>query len=196
MGLRYSFDIIADRQAVSALLRKVAASVTARHRERLLACTPFTPETALRDLRRDEFERGSEICLAFLVKPTPEVVAYGVGLGTEAERRLVPVGCVWTSLRCGERFACLSATAATSDMSRLFAASPAVQDVFTGIASRAACRAAYFYDESEHYRLLWPTQRAIESPPEDDFPEDQIDGYCAAVLAAAGFPAGGPTGGA
>lgn len=32
MGLRYSFGIIADRQAVDALLREIAASVTTRDR--------------------------------------------------------------------------------------------------------------------------------------------------------------------
>jgi hypothetical protein len=189
MGLRYSFDIITDRKAVDALLREVASSVTARDRDRLLACIPFTPETALRDLRRDEFERGSDICLAFLVEPTAEVVGYSGKLGTEVEGGLVPVGCVWTSLRWGDRFAYLSASAATSDMSRLFAASSAVQAVFAKVASRADCHAAYLYDESEHYRLIWPTERTFESPPEDEFLlDDQIDRFCAAVLTAAGLP--------
>lgn len=197
MGLHYSFDIIADRQAVDTLLREVAASVTARDRDRLLACTPFAPETALRDLRRDEFERGSEICLAFLVEPTPEVAGYGAETGVEPERGLVGVGCVWTSLSVGKRFAYLTARAATSVMSRLFAASPAVQAVFTGIASRAACHAAFLYDETEQYHLLWPIQRTVELPFDDPFlQENDIDGLCAAALSAAGLPAGGPAVGA
>ena len=175
------------------LLREVAASVTARDRDRLLARTPFEPESALRDLRRDEFERGSGVCLAFLVEPTPEVVAYRAGTEVAIERGLIPVGCVWTSLRVGERFAYLSATAATSPMSRLFAGSPAVQGVFTGIASRAACRAAYLYDESQHYHLLWPRRRTVEPPAEEEFllADDNIDEFCAAVLSAAALPAGG-----
>ena len=193
MGLRYSFDIIADRNAVDALVLEVAASVTSRNRDRLLACTPFLPEAALRDMRRDVFERGTDICLAFLVAPTSEVVSYSAGSGAESERGLVPVGCVWTSLRAGERFAYLSAAAATSPMSRLFEASPTVQSVFTGIAARAGCRAAYLYDESERYRLLWPSRRAVEPPPDEDefLLEHRVDDFCAAVLAAAGLPAGG-----
>jgi hypothetical protein len=192
MGLDYSFNLITERQAVDALLREVAASVVATDRDRLHACMPSTPETALRDLRRDEFERGSDICLSFLVEPSPEVLKYDATLGAEPVNGSVPIGCVWTSLLIGKRFAYLRAVAATSDMSRLFAESNAVQGVISRMASNAGCYAAYLDDETERYHFIWPTRRTFEWADDIDYHlEDSVDTFCNAVLSAAGLPDGG-----
>ncbi len=198
VGLRYFFEIIADRETIDAVLREVAASVTPADRDRLLACIPFSPTTGLKDVRRNKYEGGRSLCLTFPVEPTPEVVDYYAAFGGESESGPIPIGCVWTLVRSGRRFTYLSAMAATSGMSRLFVASPAVQAVFIGIASRARCRAAYLYldDESQSCRLLWHGRRAVERPAhaeEEEFlSDDEIDDYCAALLVAAGLPIDDP----
>src|SRR5213076_2857582 len=98
-----------------------------KDRNRLLAAAKVSSERIMEVIQRDDLEsrlsgRGSEdICLTFLFPSDEHLVAHGsVAQSDDPQTGRLAIGCVWSWIRCGERYGLFRATAATSDMSRLF----------------------------------------------------------------------------
>lgn len=100
---------------------------------------------------------------------------------------MASIGCIWSTIVTGQRFAMFTATAATSHMSDLFRESPSVRTVFTEIASESGCRVALFDDEQPEVIVFWPEgpRRIWIDHPWNDYFDFEVDGYCAAAIQAA-----------
>jgi hypothetical protein len=207
MGLRYRFELVTHTAAIDALLGTVAEHLTEPDASRLRAALPWVPEID-RDLvwgagrpERDrqgilclasEGEpRPNDFCLSFAFRPDAELDAYARALGAAQTGTRVAVGCVWTQLHVGDEHALLSATAATSDMSRLFASSRSVHDTWIEIARASRALAVFLDTERDFDRdCLWPEAKAVPLVGPDgfwsgDFESLRVDAYCFELLRSA-----------
>lgn len=191
MGLRYSFELVTRADAIDALLRALAAHLAEPDAARVLAALPWRPAIerelvwgsgrpcrdrqgicglALRDV-----ERTNDWCVGLAFPPDPELERYATAYGARRRGSDVVVGCVWTSLHVGDEDALLQATAATSDMSRLFASSRSVHETWVAIAREANASLVLLDTEDLYERTcLWPHTRAV--------PYVGIDGFCSGDL--------------
>jgi len=199
MGLRYAFEIVTDRTSIESLIRVIAKHLEPKGRTRLLAAAKVSSERIMEVIQRDDlesrlFEKGNEeICLTFLFPSDERLVAHGsVAQSDDPQTGRLAIGCVWSSIRCGERYGVFRATAATSEMSRLFAHSQSIRETFLGIAKEAGAALLLLDDEQEPRYGIWPREGRLTStlnPEEfpDPFPDPlDIDRYCSALLAGAG----------
>lgn len=105
---------------------------------------------------------------------------YPVPLGSD---QTASIGCVWTHVVTGERYAVIQFTAATSDMSRLFERSQNIRAIFVNLAEKSKVLAMQLDTEDldENYQamapdtfynmayLLYPEDRKIRWLGPDDF---------------------------
>ncbi len=209
MGLDCSFLVVTPVRRVDALLEAIAAHLVPDDQARLRAALPWSPavdrvsewlgDPPARDRRgiaklpREAGERGEDYCFTFLIPRDEVLTAYEQsGSPVSAEGGLVAVGCVWCDLRAGDEWAVFRATAATSDMSRLFERSPSVRALWSQVASKAQATALLFDTEDlEGWELLHPGSGRVTRPDEEPYElEDRlhlnIDGYFAEALQEAG----------
>lgn len=211
MGLNYSYNVVTSEAGVGALVDALAACVASDDAARLRAARPWRPRVerglvwgggpAERErvgfggLAPRAHERGNTVCFGFVFPLDPEVAAYeGAQRAVRREGDRVIVGCVDTTLRVGEEFALLTATACTSAMSRLFAGSAAVRGVFTALAESAHADAVFLDTEEEHeWERVWPAPArvgrvGIDSFCSGDFESVRVDAYVCEMLRVARMP--------
>lgn len=211
MGLNYAYNVVTSQASVDALVDALAACVASDDAARLRAARPWRPRVerslvwgggrperervGFGGLAPRPHERGNTACLGLLCPLDPEVAAYEGAqraVGREGDR--VVVGCVDTTLRVGEEFALLTATACTSAMSRLFARSAAVRGVFAAMAEAAHADAAFLDTEEEYaWERVWPAPArvgrvSIDSFCSGDFESVRVDAYVCEMLRVARMP--------
>ncbi|MEO7734311.1 MAG: hypothetical protein ABIY55_25360 [Kofleriaceae bacterium] len=194
MGLNYGFHVIVPRARTTALLEAVAAHLVDADRARLIAALPWQPSvesqrllasteiaTDARGIARlalQTSETPESWCFSFMHRADAPLIAYLADHPAPHNRHaalgeLVRVGCVWTTLRAGETLAVFEGVAATSDMSRLFAASASVQATWVDIAARAGALQLFFDTEDEIYwDVVANPRRRVPRPPDEDFTFD------------------------
>lgn len=195
MGLNYSFEIIAPRDSVARLVEALAAHLVPDDAGRLLDAVREDPGRLMSVVRRGSHEaaRGrGELCLTFLFEPDDWFAKNGWAdhLDDPATGR-VAIGCVWSSLRCGDRFVLFRGTAATTSMSQLFEQSPNVWEIFARVGREARAALVAFDDEEDELVGVWPRQGRAGACVVDSFVLDEVyqlrvDPYCEAVLGAFG----------
>jgi len=207
MGLRYSFILIARREPADKLTPILVDHVAHDDRVRLLAAASTNLEEFVHRIKRDTLEErlrkvSGDICLTFLFPQDDALRAYVARQDPSAMQQqrtynnvedtdIIPVGCVWTKWKDGKEFIIVETTAATSDMSRLFAQSTSVAETFQRIAQRAEAVLLLFDDESPELLQVWPGARRrlekinVDHYYDSNFTTLDVDQYCFALLAAA-----------
>ena len=196
MGLDYSYEIIASREAAARLVESLAAHLVSSDAERLLTASRESAEGLMANVRREQYE-ARDLCLSFLFGSDERIAEHGGidGMSDPATNR-VAIGCVWSKFRCGDRFVLFSATAATSAMSRLFESSPSIRAAFTQIGREAGALLVAFDDEQGALVGVWPCTQRMGACVLDEMVRDAdfellVDPYCTAVLQAFGIAPGG-----
>ncbi|ADG67777.1 hypothetical protein Plim_1947 [Planctopirus limnophila DSM 3776] len=196
MGIDYSYEIVAPRKAVIRLVESLASHLVPDDADRLLSAVRKAPERLMAVARRGQYETH-DLCLSFLFAPDDRIAEHGGNdrLSDPVSGR-VAIGCVWSSLRCGDRFALFRGTAATSGMSHLFESSPNIRAAFTKIGQDAGAWLVAFDDEQDDLLGVWPHARRMGEGVVDELVRDceyelRVDEYCDAVLRAFGVSAGG-----
>lgn len=203
MGLNYSFTLLCERSRIDAVLAALAEHLVPEDRMRVLSALPWRPASETERLvRSGEMAvdaRGihgmprtsselSEHCLSLALSVAPE---HRDQWPYRLEDGRTGIGCMWTSIDAGRRFAAIQMTAATSDMSRLLEAGSDARYVFLQIASKGGARALLFDREKELVEQLHPSPpstsrgagRWVERPDEerhcfvDDWNIDIDGGY-------------------
>jgi hypothetical protein len=198
MGLDYAYEMIVARPAVHPLLRAFAAHLAPADGRRLLAAIDAGECEVMRHIARQDYEQsfadtgrgGGDVCFSFHFLPDAELTEYDKDSRMARVPARVPVGCVWTSVRCGKRFAVVRATAATTGMSRLFERSQSVRSTFMHIGQVGGALLVLFDDEQGDFGCVWPhTGRLAFSGDAEDFYDDtfelETDRYCEHLLTSA-----------
>jgi hypothetical protein len=174
MGLDYSYEFITATDQLGRLHQAVAA---------------YLPEQSR---RRFAYVTGDHApCLTFRFASDGALARYTQSAATE----LVEVGCLYVSRSIGLRHALLRATAATTDMSLLFEESPSVREAMRDIGRAAGALCVLLDRETDQYAQLWPEQRQISLASHAGVvPEDDVDAWCGAILAATSTTDGPPLG--
>lgn len=187
MGIDYSYEIFAPCDSTVQLVQSLAVHLLPSDADRLLSAVGEDPARLIECVRRIDCEvyPGCDLfCLSFLFAPDDWVIEYG-----ESHRCLsdpstgrVRIGCVWSSLQCGERFMLFRGTAATNDMSLLFKSSPNIRSTFTKIAQDAGAWLVAFDDESGDLLQVWPQKQPVRVCVPDSEYRVGIDLYCERAL--------------
>ena len=195
MGLSYGFEFIVPRSGVRRLLVALAEHLCDEDRQRLSDALAQEPPGGSRGgddhdhIPAAPIARGvsedkawtrfwiadNSYCFSFLFSPDDAAVAAYDRESRLRENGMARVGCVYTSLAVGERHVVLHASAATSDISRLFQASAAVQETFRAIAERARASAVFFNVEDDEWTLVWPDRRQCPRPDDEEFDYYEFD---------------------
>jgi len=202
MGLDYAYELIAERHSADRLVRAVCEHLAPDDRTRLLGVLGLGVVDVMEHVQRDDFERqlfergGKDICLSFLFTADEHLTEYAKQSPVAPADGRVQVGCVWTSIECGSRFTRLRATAATSDMSRLFERSTSVRKTFSDAGRSGGALLVMFDDEREDFVSVWPIRgRFVPAGEPDSFEDDElklkVDAYCADLVASARRTLGG-----
>lgn len=192
MGLRYGFRLVFAVASADDALRALAGHLCAEDRARIRAALPWQPATerftswrgtgvrersGFASVERREYEHGDHFCLAQLIRVNHAIREYerenGYPLPREGE--LARFGCMWTSFSAGSELFVISATAASSSMSRFCASSKAVQAAWKDVASSASGFAVFLdTEEPEQWTLLYPRERTVARPDDEAFelPDD------------------------
>lgn len=186
MGIDYSYEIFAPRDATVRLVESLAIHLAPCDADRLLSVVSGDSARLMECVRRIDCEAYSsrDLCLSFLFAPDDWVTKYGKShrcLSDPTTGR-VRIGCVWSSLQCGERFVLFRGTAATSDMSVLFESSPNIRATFTKIARDAGAWLVAFDDESGDLLGVWPQKQRMRVCVLDSEYRVGIDLYCETAL--------------
>jgi hypothetical protein len=164
MGVRYGFTILTEASRVDALLSALAEALEPTGAARLRAALPWRPLVEERLDWGGTLEHARRGIAGFSTGERGDCLSFRFDLDAEVRRYLRSspgppdsIGCVYTTLDVGERYAVMTATAATSGMSRLFARSRGVNATFARIATRARALGLFFDDERDHDALVaWP----------------------------------------
>jgi hypothetical protein len=199
VGIRYAFEIVTDRTSIESLSQAIAKHLEPKDRTRFLAAAKVSSERVMEVIPRDDLEfrlseMGNEdICLTFLFPPDESVVAYGsVAKLDDPQTGRLAIGCVWSWIRCGERYGLFRAAAATSGMSRLFEQSQSIRETFVQIAKEAGASLLLLDIEQDKCLGIWPREDELASLANSGEVSDplidplEIDRYCSALLAGAG----------
>jgi len=194
MGRKYGYEIIAPRKAVTRLVESLAAHLVPDDAGRLLSAVRASPEGMLEVIKRESHE-SHELCLCFLFPTDEHIVAHGgVERQSDPASGRVAIGCVWSTVKCGDRFALFRGAAATSRMSRLFESSPSVRTTFARIGQDAGAWLVAFDDEQLDLIGVWPSTGrmsscTVDEPGRECEHEVQVDQYCGDLLRAFGVVA-------
>jgi hypothetical protein len=117
MPLSYAYELIAQRSAVGPLLRAFARHLAPDDQQRLIAAVDTGECEVLRHIARREDEQhsglfdqgGGDVCFVFHFAPDAELVEYARETNVAPAQGRIQVGCVWTSLKCGDQFLVLRA---------------------------------------------------------------------------------------
>jgi hypothetical protein len=199
MGLRYAYEIVTDRTSVESLITAIAKHLESKGRNRLLAAATISSVKIMEVIQRDDLESGfaekgfDDLCLTFLFPSDERLIAHGsLADFDDPQTGRLAIGCVWSRIRCGEKYGLFRATAATSEMSRLFDESPSVRDTFIRIAKDAGAALLLLDDELGKNLGIWPREGRLASSvnlEELSYPlvdPVEIDQYCSALLAGTG----------
>lgn len=205
MGLNYSFTLLCERSRIDAVLAALAEHLVPEDRTRLLSALPWRPASET-ERRAQSGEMAVDARgIQGMPRTSSELVehshCFSLALSVAPEHRVewpcrledgrTSIGCMWTSIRAGRRFASIEMSAATSDMSRLLEAGSDARSVFLQIASKGGTRALLFDREKELVEQLHPSPpstsrgagRWVERPDEerhcfvDDWSIDIDGGY-------------------
>ena len=202
MGLDYAYELIAERQSAERLVRAICEHVAPDDRTRLLGVLGLGSADVMEHVSRDDderwlFERGvKHICLSFLFAADEQLTEYAKESPLAPVDGRIQVGCVWTSIECGSRFALVRATAATTTMSWLFERSASVRKTFGEAGRAGGALLVTFDDEQADFTSAWPLRGRFAPTAERDTFEDEelklkVDAYCADLVASARRAFGG-----
>ncbi len=202
MGLCYAYELIAELQSADRLVRAVCEHLVPDDRTRLLDALGLGMADVMERVQRDDFERqlfargGKDICLSFLFAVDEHLTQYANESSLASVDGRVQVGCVWTSVECGNRFALVRAIAATTGMSLLFERSTSVRKTFIDAGQSGGALLVTFDDEREDFVSVWPLRGRFGPAGErDSFEDDElelkVDAYCADMVASAHRTLGG-----
>jgi hypothetical protein len=168
VGYNYGFELMTRADEVDAMLLALVERLCRKDAESLFAALPWTPEEDVQLVwgsgpptraRRGIRGLGRETCVSMAFVPDSTLEAYDREEGPfEREDGAIVVGCVWLELHVGEHFAVLSATAATSAMSRAFLASGSVRRTWVELARAARAQALFFDTEESTWSCLHPKE--------------------------------------
>ena len=205
MGLDYSFNFIARRDRVDALFTALADRLTDDHAGRLREVLPWAPQyphTAAPGICGFPPDRGHSNYYGVIVRfpLDPEIQRFVAENYRDHESVVngkAEIGMIYMQFYAGREFLLLLLWAATSDMSRMFAASPQVRATMLALAHDAQAHALFFDPElGDRWELLYPQAR--EAPQPEECPEElevpeQVDIYCKRLLDSAElYPPGSP----
>ena len=205
MGLDYSFLVVTPANRVDRLLALLASHLAPGDAARVRAALPWSPtidqrsawfgEPPARDRRgfgnmaRLPVEHSESRCFSFLFSRDDVLTEYERSSTLpSADGGRVSVGCVWCSLCAGDVWAVFEATAATSEMSRLFQRSGAVRAFWSSVGAEAGAAAIFFdCEDLERWELLYPTARQVPRPDTElyeleDGDRVHVDAYCSEAL--------------
>ena len=202
MGLDYAYEFISERTSADRLVRAMCPHVVPDDRKRLMDYLNLHLGLidVMEHITQDTFERrtlnheSQEICLSFLFAMDEHVLGFTdrskdkSSFGTVEGK--IPIGCVWTSIKCGKKFVVIRATAATSDMSILFEQSTSVRATITEVCQTGNPLLVLFDDEQSDLVAVWPQQgrftlSATYQTFEDEQGDLKVDDYCTDLLASA-----------
>lgn len=187
MGLSYSFEAITSADAVTPLLEALARQLEDRNAARVREQLPWRPAVerqlvwgsgrpererqGIGGIRLADHERPNDLCLSFrFAAADAELERYARENHALRSGADVVVGCVSTRLFVGEELALLTATAVTSDMSRLFAASTRVREAWAQLGRESGALAVFLDTElDDALSCVWPEPGQV--------PRVSIDGY-------------------
>ncbi|MFF2137856.1 hypothetical protein [Streptomyces sp. NPDC058193] len=181
MGLSYSYEIITPARDVGTALRKLRELAPRPDRRPPITVTlpggdrvvvPYT--SGFRSEPVDCSAGGTlELDTSLMFGVDDAVREYMEDRDPEAdELGRVPIGYIYLTVRFAPaehpRYASLEFMAATSAMSRLFARSPGVRAVFTGLAAESGGACCLFDTETEILDVCWldgrPVQETVPGP--------------------------------
>ncbi|HEU5117766.1 MAG TPA: hypothetical protein VFT74_14160 [Isosphaeraceae bacterium] len=172
MGTRYAYEILIPRTSVETLIESVMRHVVDQDARRLLTNSQFDFEA----------EVCGEVCLTFLFTPDDSIPDFiRIDPRSDPATNRVAVGCVWSSINRGDRYALFEATAASSNISSAFLDSPKIRAVFLQIAQESEALLLAFDDERCSRALVWPLKARTREFDIDEFCNDEgkmdIDQY-------------------
>lgn len=202
MGIRYSYELIAERRSADRLVRAIGDHVEPDGKAWLSEFLRLGIGQVKDGVRTDDLERrlfalgGDDVCLSFLFAEDEELAEYASESQVPPVDGRFPVGCVWTSIDFGGEYVLVQATAATSGMSRLFERSASVRETFTEAGQSGGALLVSFDDESGNPVGVWPFRGRFALSAGFDFFEDDegklnVDAYCADLVASARRTLGG-----
>jgi hypothetical protein len=162
MGRICFFLIITRADRIDALLACVAKGLCPQDRQRLLAALPWVPSTD----RMCKWQGGEGLIrdrfgVANLARIDCEHERSCPIQVEPQDLHKVAVGCVWCSLRAGDRWAVFQATAAASSMIELFERSSSIHSFWSGVCVQAQAAALLFDAEGCEWQLLHPRRTPL-----------------------------------
>lgn len=194
MGLRYSYNLVLARQNVDRLLTSMADRLSSEDRGRLLHALPWSPGSecerhwagpglaldaqGIANLApKKSFEQRNDYCFSFAFAADPALRAYAEKNDVPLHGETAHIGCIWVKLEAGRELAWLSATSATSDMSRLFTSSESIRACWLSMAGSCGAR-TLILDTEDDWKVLLPSQRSLPVPIDENLqPFTFIDDY-------------------
>lgn len=161
MGLDYSYEFVVRRENADLLVSAIADHLAPEDAERIADAKPFNFENPLERVRRDSSFAFGQMCLCFLFPLDPEVSEYHRSSRNELVGGKVRVGCMYSEFVVELNFVIFSATAATTDMSLMFANSRSVRQTMIEIAERSNAELLLLDDEQFDNFAVWPVERRL-----------------------------------
>lgn len=193
MGLRYSLCSIHARKHSTHILRCLAPYLDDHSAQRLQSIDWYPEHETeqktefgtlavnahgIAGLIPEDDERPNDFCLSLKIKLEEDFHKHINPCCIDQSSGSVRFGCIWTSVSAGADFVLLQLMAATSQMSRIIAASQQVIEMWTSFARSANSACAYIDFESEHAKQLYPKVDSISVPDVESLGFcDDIDHY-------------------
>ena len=201
MGLNYSFEIITSSENVLKLIDSFSNRLSKKDRDLLSDITEYEPENE--EIIQDTWGNVEIIKQGFKL-PTKEkpINSYCFSLLPEVDETIekyiskrsvnpniedgkYSIGCVYTRMYVGKESVLLSLTAATSDMSRLFASSESLNNLCEDIAKEVENTWVFLDKEDELYWWqISPGKKKVVHPDFDLFSNGKtlnVDAYTSEV---------------
>ncbi|RYE93057.1 MAG: hypothetical protein EOO75_05250 [Myxococcales bacterium] len=189
MGLSYRFVLVCPVHHLDRAMTVLADHLVSADHDRLLAARPWEPALAhrpdgaagphghgLRDVARREHESRDGFCFTyrFAIGSDELLRSYDAEMDAQVFQRepdeKARVGCLYTSFGRGQRWLIITASAATSSISRLMAGSASIRATWIAMAEAMGARALFFDEEQDDWWwLLYPDEREAPRPDENAF---------------------------
>jgi hypothetical protein len=208
LGLDYSFIVVLSRSELSFALEKLCTVLYEEDRLRMQRCLPWEPEVeryqyqvdkgrgfreclGIRSYRLMKEEYENDYCLTMCFKRDKVIGEYEDQYNMNRKHDMIMLGCIWTSVYAGNRFAAITSTAATTGMSLLFQRSPSIKKTWTGLAQKMKAIALFFdQEEGDQWNLIYPARRKVMRPDDDAYWIDEslmVDAYYQDAIRLAGI---------
>lgn len=208
MGLDYSFFTVLNQSELSAALEKLCTALCEDDCMRMQRCLPWKPEVeryrfhanknmefrervGIRSFRSMDEENENDYCLTMRFKRDKAIREYEARYNIYGRHDTIMLGCIWTSVYAGNRFAAIKSTAASTEMSLLFLRSPGIKKTWTDLAKVMGAVALFFdQEEGDEWDLFYPANRKVMRPDDDAYWIDDgliVDEFCQDAVRMAGI---------